>query len=220
MRAIVEALGSVVFAPECAACGAVLGVPLAGPVCASCWGAVRPLPPHLGEAASGAIARWRAGGEYEGALRAIVHAFKYDDRQSLATPLADRMRCAGADMMDGADCVVPVPLHPWRRFGRGFNQARLLAQRLGPPVVPALWRVRWTPTQAGLEREARARNVRDAFRLSPLLRPSVRDRHLSGRIVTIIDDVRTTGATLDACAQILHAAGASQVRALVAAAVL
>ena len=117
------------------------------------------------------------------------------------------MREAGRRVLDGCDCVVPVPLHPWRRLRRGFNQARDLAQRLDRPVADALWRIRATPSQMALHADARRTNVRGAFVASPLVT-------VDDRIVTLVDDVRTTGATLDACAQVLLQAGAKEVRAL------
>ena len=120
-------------------------------------------------------------------------------------------------MLNDADCVVPVPLHPLRHISRGFNQATDLAATLGPPVVKALWRQRRTRSQTGLVAAARRRNVRNAFRLSPLLTRRFADRYVRDRIVVLVDDVKTTGATLDACARALKDAGAREVRALTAA---
>ena len=127
------------------------------------------------------------------------------------------MRDSGADLLGDAACVVPVPLHPWRRVRRGFNQAADLARELDRPVVHALWRARPTGAQAGLTAAARRRNVRRAFVVSPLLRISVRARFIEGKVVVLVDDVRTTGATLNACAEVLKRAGAREVRALTAA---
>jgi predicted amidophosphoribosyltransferase len=107
-----------------------------------------------------------------------------------------------------------VPLHPWRRLHRGFNQAADLAAALPVPVVHALWRRRMTAPQTGLTAGARRRNVRGAFRLSPLLSSRVIHSMLVDRTVVLVDDVRTTGATLDACAHVLRDAGAKDVRAL------
>jgi ComF family protein len=158
----------------------------------------------------------RSAGRYEGALRDVIHAFKYEGRRSLAAPLAAMMRDAGRPVLQDCDCVVPVPLHPWRRLRRGFNQARDLAGRLDRPVADALWRVRATPSQMALPAGARRTNLRGAFIVSPLC---VRGAPLYGapvrdRIVVLIDDVRTTGATLDECAKVLLRGGAREVRAL------
>ena len=124
------------------------------------------------------------------------------------------MRAAGAEVLDDADASVPVPLHPWRRLRRGFNQADDLARLLGVPMLRALWRGRATVPQTGLSAAARRRNVRQAFGLSPFLSHERRRRLLEGRIIVLVDDVRTTGATLDACAATLKGAGAREVRAL------
>ena len=129
--------------------------------------------------------------------------------------------------------MVAVPLHPWRRLRRGFNQALDLARELDRPVVHALWRVRVTPPQMGLPAQARRTNVRDAFILSPWLSPAFRRAALScatklgerrrdgppieGSVIVLVDDVRTTGATLEACARVLKRAGAREVRALTVA---
>jgi ComF family protein len=109
---------------------------------------------------------------------------------------------------------VPVPLHPWRRLRRGFNQAADLAGTLGLPVVHALWRARPTATQMTLPEAQRHRNVRRAFRLAPWLSRRRRQRYLQDRCVVLVDDVMTTGATLDACAAVLKDAGAREVRTL------
>jgi ComF family protein len=185
-----------ILAPRCAACARPLETPLDGPVCPACWAAVHP------------------GGEYEGSLRDIIQAFKYEGRRSLAAPLAALMRVRGADLLRDATCVVPVPLHAFRRVQRGFNQASDLARHLERPVVHALWRTRYTMPQTGLSGAERRRNVRRAFRLSPLLSAMARATFIEGRIVVVIDDVRTTGATLAACTRVLKEAGAREVRVL------
>jgi ComF family protein len=163
-----------------------------------------------------------SAGRYEGALREVIHAFKYEGRRSLANPLGGMVRNAGAVMLEGCDSVVPVPLHPWRRMQRGFNQARDLARHLDRPVVNALWRVRATPPQMALTANARRSNVHGAFVVSPLLTCGARLYGarlplLEDRILVLVDDVRTTGATLDECAKVLLTAGAREVRALTVA---
>jgi ComF family protein len=153
-------------------------------------------------------------GAYDGALRAIVHAIKYEGRRSLARPLAALIRHRCAAVLDGADVVVPVPLHRSRRRSRGFNQALDLARHLGPRAVRALKRTRATPSQTGLPAAQRHRNMRDAFA------PAWSAPDLSGTIVVLVDDVSTTGATIDSCARVLAGMGAREVRAVTAARVV
>lgn len=162
----------------------------------------------------GAIDAGRAVGIYDGTLRHIVHAFKYEGRRSVAARLGRLLQASGHDLLADARCIVPVPLHPWRTLRRGFNQAADLARALDPPVVHALWRTRPTAAQTGLTAAARRRNVRGAFRISPLLRAKTLHSHVSGHIVVLVDDVWTTGATLDECARVLKESGAREVRAL------
>ena len=152
----------------------------------------------------------RAIGSYDGTLREVVQTLKYDKRRSVARTLAARMAAAGADVLEGADLVVPVPLHVVRRYVRGFNQAAELARHLGLPCAHALKRTRSTKTQTDLPESERFRNVHDAFALR-------RRTNVAGRIIVVVDDVSTTGATLDACARVLLAAGAREVRGLTAA---
>ena len=135
----------------------------------------------------------------------------------LSSRLGALMREAGRDLIDGATCAVPVPLQPWRRFRRGFNQAGDLAATLDLPVVHALWRTRATAPQTGLSASARRHNVNGAFTLSPFLSRRSRRLMLVDQVIVLVDDVRTTGATLDACASILKEAGVREVRALTAA---
>jgi len=270
-RASLDSVLSVLLASPCAACGQLLEHPTRGPVCEHCWRSILPLTPPLCDRCGDPLPAWRtisvplalcprcrrgrrhvdcarAIGGYDGALRAIVHALKYEGRRSLARPLAEMMRTRGADMLTGADCVVPVPLHPSRRRERGFNQAADLARHLGAPVRPMLRRHRATLTQTGLAAARRHRNVRGAFVVtgrqgsarghavpmasevigdaSALVRAGggaparVQKSGLEGLVVVLIDDVSTTGATLDACARVLKEAGVREVRALTAARVV
>ena len=160
------------------------------------------------------VTRSRAVGAYDGALRSIVHALKYDGRRSLARPLAALMRARGADVFDGAAAVVPVPLHAARRRARGFNQADDLARGLGLPVLRAVRRTRATAAQADLPAARRHANVRGAFA------PTREALLVPGLILVLIDDVSTTGATLESCARPLVASGAREVRAMTIARVV
>jgi ComF family protein len=143
-----------------------------------------------------------------------VHALKYDGRRSLARPLADLMRQRGADVIAGGEVVVPVPLHHSRLRERGFNQAADLARHLGLPVLSALRRVRATATQTSLPAAQRHRNVRQAFVATRRVHAIRNSR------VILVDDVCTTGATLEACARALKEAGVAHVAALTAARVI
>jgi ComF family protein len=173
----------------------------------------RESPPHFSMA--------RSAGIYEGSLRQIIHAFKYGKRRALATPLARLMAAAGHDVLDGAEAVIPVPLDPWRALKRGFNQADDLASFLGLPVWRVLRRRPGGRPQTGLPAARRRANVTGEFarprrqQLASLVR--CRDRRLSNRTVVLVDDVMTTGATLDACAAVLFDAGVRTVRALTVA---
>jgi ComF family protein len=149
-------------------------------------------------------------------MKEIIHALKYERRRSIAAPLGELMRATGARLLKDADVVVPVPLHPRREYQRGFNQADDLARQLGLPVMPLLKRVVHTPSQIELPKEQRRANVKDAFALAQVTGPGFQ---LPG-LVVLVDDVATTGATLDACARVLKSAGVKEVRAITAARVV
>ncbi len=227
-----DALVTALLAPACAVCNAVLEQPTQGCVCRNCWRSILPITPPMCDrcgdplprsdaacpncsSSTSIVTRARAIGEYEGTLREIIHALKYAGRHSLARPLAAIMRERGMDVLDGADGIVPVPLHWRRRHHRGFNQARMLARHLGPPVIEGLVRPQHTRPQVELAAESRRSNVANAF----ALRRYYKSRIVGMRLV-IIDDVSTTGATLEACARVLTEAGAREVCALTAARVV
>jgi ComF family protein len=119
----------------------------------------------------------------------------------------------GTDVLAGADAAVPVPLHRRRLRTRGFNQAAELARHLRLPLCHALRRVRATPSQTDLPAAERHANVRNAFALA-------RRVDVRGKCLVLVDDVSTTGATLEACARVLRDAGAREVRAVIAARVV
>jgi ComF family protein len=149
-------------------------------------------------------------GTYDGVLKKLIHLLKYDRIRTLAGPLADRLVSA-CPLDQRFDAIVPMPLHWFRHWRRGYNQAALLAKELGRrrgfPMVRGVRRSRATPPQAGLSGARRRANVAGAFQ--PL-----RGRPLQGMRVLLVDDVFTTGATASACAGALKQAGASYVAVL------
>ena len=147
---------------------------------------------------------------YRPPLDAVIQALKFRRLDYLGRHLA--LILAGELPLEGFDAVVPVPLHWHRRLTRGYNQAeriaRPLAGSLGLPLLPALRRVRRTPPQTSLGKAERLANLRRAFRVR---------RPVRGLRLLLVDDVATTGATLEATASVLKLAGAAGVTAVVAA---
>jgi ComF family protein len=222
--------------PErCLACGAIVGE---GALCATCWESMNfvaaPLCERCGQpfeidprggALCGAClanppgyARARAVFRYDAASRPLVLRFKHADRTGAAGHYARWMARAGAELLAEAEVVVPVPLHRWRLWRRRYNQSALLALALarlaGVPSAPdALRRARATQSQGPLGRAQRRRNVQGAFRLA---HPAA----VAGRRVLLIDDVLTSGATVEECARVLRRGGATEVDVLTLARVV
>ena len=215
--------------------------PVAGEgVCAACWSQLAfiapPYCPRLGIpfvydpgpdllsmqaiADPPAYQRARAAVHYDEVAKTLVHALKYQDRTDLAPTMGRWMARAGHELLGEADLLVPVPLH-WRRaWSRRYNQsgalAQVIARQTGVTVSrDALRRVRPTQQQIGLSRSERATNVQGAFKVS-----QDKTTDVQGRRVILIDDVLTSGATVDACARALLRAKAAQVDVLVFARVV
>jgi ComF family protein len=200
----------------CAVCRARLRSPVAA--CAAC---ALPLPGLLPEgwccaacrehppAFDRLLALW----SYEEPLDAVILALKFRRLDYLGRHLGEAAAARWGEEIAGADLVVPVPLHWRRQLARGYNQAeriaRAVARRTGLPLVSALARRRGTPPQSSLGREERQTNLRGAFRIR-------RAARIQERRIVLIDDVATTGATLDAAASVLKKNGAAAVIAMVA----
>jgi ComF family protein len=153
-------------------------------------------------------------GHFEGPLREAIHQYKYRPCRSLG-PLLARWMAVNLRTIHGVDLVMPIPLHSSRLRQRGFNQALLLAHELAasfsiPLCYDNLVRIRATKPQVDLSGDERIKNVKNAF---ALIRPS----DAVGRSILLIDDVFTTGATMNECARVLKDAGAAQVTALTVA---
>lgn len=225
-RAVAAAFGRVLLPQHCSLCGDEAG---ARALCRRCvaelprWpAAVCPLcalPAHSGELcgrcqkARPAFDHTLAVFDYAFPVDRLVHALKYRQQLSLAPFLGAELAAAGAHLAPTIDCILPMPLHPGRLAERGFNQAVEIARPLARASalrleLAAVRKLRDTPAQASLERARRLRAPRDAFRC---IHP------LDGQRVLVIDDVMTTGATLNELARCLKAAGAAWVGNLVLA---
>ena len=228
------------MSPMCAACRTPLAQPLDGPVCPACWSAVPRISPpwchRCGDMLASdrdlelicprcvrtppAFDAARSAGLYEGPLRELIHALKYEGRRAVAPELAALMAREGREILGDADAVIPVPLHPFRALHRGFNQADDLSAHLSRPVWRVLKRVRAGPPQSTLPADRR-HLIAGAFAVRTHIwvrgGPTGTQTALRGRTVVLIDDVMTTGATLNACSEALVAAGVAGVRVLTAA---
>ena len=238
LRRPLQLMLDVALPPLCPSCREPVGE--SSGLCAACWSELSPIErpfceklgiPFAYDPGPGiysmqaiadppAYARARAAVRYDEVARTLVHALKYGDRLDLAPTMGRWMARAGAELLKDADMIVPVPLH-WRRlWARRFNQsaalARLLSDHSGVPVShSALKRVKATPQQVGLSKTERATNVQGAFRVDAAGKAEVARRH-----IVLVDDVLTSGATVDACARALLRARARQVDVLVFARVV
>jgi ComF family protein len=228
---------SVALPPLCAACRAPVG---SDGLCAACWsrlsfiappycerlGIPFPFDPGPGTLSMEALAdppiygRARAAVCFDETARVLVHAFKYGDRLDLAPLMGRFMANAGRELTAAADLLVPVPLHWRRQWSRRFNQSAVLADAVGRASgrkvsYRALRRVKATAHQVGLARSERAANVQGAFAV-----PAACRKELAGRRLVLVDDVLTSGATIEACTRALMRAGAASVDVLVFARVV
>jgi ComF family protein len=237
LRSLAGSALNVALPPLCPACRQLVRE---RGLCANCWGKLsfiaRPYCERLGipfayDPGPGVISmqaladppayqRARAAVRYDEIGRTLVHALKYGDRLELAPLMGGLMARAGQELFGHADALVPVPLH-WRRLWlRRFNQSMLLAQAVsrlaGIPIAEgALKRVKATAQQVGLSKSERAQNLQGAFRVPPDGKLLV-----AGKRLIVVDDVLTSGATVDTAARTLLRAGAANVDVLVFARVV
>ncbi len=233
LRVAARAALDLVLPPLCLACDRMIGTNHT--LCPECWSALQFIAPPLCdvcgapfdvEAHNGSLCRHcrealpvftaaRSVVIYGEASKKMILSFKHNDRTHTAAAMAAWMVRAGSSFWQEKDCaIVPVPLHRWRLFRRRYNQSALLAQHIGrltdrPVVVDGLRRLRHTPPQGHMGRDERGLNVQDAFAVEP-----GRGVALRGKSVVLIDDVLTTGATVNECARVLLEAGARQVNIL------
>ena len=231
-------LADFVLPPLCLVCrSSVMGH--AG-LCSGCWSRIDfiepprcdrlgiPLPFPSDETVISAAAladppvydRARAVARYDGVMRELIHALKYGDRHEGVALFSRWMLHAGADVLEDADILIPVPLARLRLWSRRFNQSALLARAVARSInliddPAALVRTRATASQVGLSAEQRKKNVAGAFRVPDQRRANIEDRN-----VLLLDDVITTGATANACARALKRAGAARVDVLALARVV
>ena len=204
-----------VSAPQCNCCGIpfeVLGEGLSGDQTAILCGACLASPRSYGRA--------RASLVYDDSSRPLILAFKHGDQTHLTVTFAPWLKTAGIDILTDQSILVPVPLHWMRLLRRRYNQAALLSHALADISGCECWpdilhRRKNTVTQGHLNAKQRHENVKNAFMLNPKYPDRVRDRH-----IVLIDDVHTTGATLEECTEVLLKAGAQRVDVLTLARVV
>ncbi len=209
-RSLSDSVLGLLFPDRCAGCGRSGEL-----LCAACRASIRPYPAHEPPVRGGDALALLDGASvaylFEGALRKAIHTLKYNRVRRMAEPLGDMLAHHLQSHPQPCDAIIPVPLHPRRLAERGFNQSELLAHRLAqvsgiPLHTNGLVRCRDTAHQMELDARDRLDNVRDAFVWQHPQSPPAR--------VLLLDDVLTTGATMQACAQALRAAGAQEIRAL------
>lgn len=213
IQSLADKLLGVLFPDRCVGCGN-----LGDLLCSACRATLRPLPhpprslTHVrADGNDVSLNETRAAYVFEGPLREAIHALKYDRVKRIAPILGDLLSDYLQTHAMPIGAIIPVPLHKQRLAERGFNQSELVAQRLAetcgkPLLVKGLFRKRDTAHQVGLDAQERKQNMYNAFVWRGSSAPPPR--------VLLIDDVLTTGATLNACAQALKAAGSREVRAL------
>jgi ComF family protein len=232
-----------VLPPLCLLCGAQVAEPAS--LCAPCWAKLRwlgdPLCDQCGApfefdptggrtetalrcaactAAAPRFDRARAVVAYDDVSKRLMLGYKHADRLHATPAFANWLQRAGQELIEGCDAIAPVPLHwvrlAWRRYNQAAELGRRIASQAGKPFIPDLLRRRRrTPSQGTLSRSARFRNVQGAFTVNPR-----RVGAASGARILLVDDVLTTGATVEECARVLKRSGAAAVDVLTLARVI
>ncbi len=232
------ALVDTITPPKCLTCH--IDVATGATLCVACWQKLRTLDEPVcdvlgtpfeydqgeGMVSAAAIAEpppWdkaRSAVEFNDTAKQLIHLLKYKDTQEAGITMAHMMTSAGRHLIGQSDIILPVPLHATRLWQRRFNQSAYLADRIAqqsvkPCRMDVLLRHKRTRQQVGLSAEERRKNVRRAFDI-----PLEQRKHIEGKYVLLVDDVRTTGATLSACTDALKDGGAARVHVLTFALVL
>jgi ComF family protein len=238
LQRLLDPLTSLFFPPYCAVCNRRMELRrLLKNVCEECWNDVRQIgevvcfrcglplesaatleaaPAYFCSDCRGARLPYklmRSLYHYQSPMREMVHLFKFEGMVNIGEELGKRLALWAVETSDlrAAEVVTPVPLHPLRRMGRGFNQSEILARhvarRMGLPMVKALTRLRNTRPQSLLQPEERRRNVKGAF-------ASRKPASIKGKKVLLVDDVAATETTVRECARALRRGGAAQVLVL------
>jgi competence protein ComFC len=222
---MIDAILNLIFPVQCVICHDRVEERRFGAACPECWGRLTPLTPPFcpvcgmpAPAIEGPCGACRLGDDhafdfgrsallFDDNCRELIHHFKYSDRVSLAKPFGEILKVCLDQAPFTADVILPVPLHRSRRRQRGFNQAELLAEQLHRPVNPHILRRRKnTKTQTGLTRPQRAANLGGAFEVRGPGKPPAS--------VIVVDDVYTTGSTLNEISKTLKRAGVQRVEVL------
>ncbi|MGH1419346.1 MAG: ComF family protein [Hyphomicrobiaceae bacterium] len=228
----IKGFGDLVIPPVCLGCKQPMTAHHT--LCSSCWRSITFIGPPVcdrlglpmpydtgGEMVSAAAARHppvynkaRFVAHYDGQMRHLIHDFKYRDQQDARRLFGRWLTTAGRELLTNANLIVPVPLYRSRLLHRRFNQSMILANEVsrltGIPTDPfTLSRTRPTKQQVGLTLAQRQRNVRGAFQV-----PRKRRKFIANKNIVLIDDVVTTGATVESCAQVMVNSGAARVDVL------
>ena len=218
LKGCIKFVFDLIYPLHCVICGALCD----GHICPDCADAVHFIPPEYQQnfrnpGGARNVTNMHVAFAYDADTKALIRSFKYDRNEFLAPTLSSLMNRALPDMyfLPECDVVIPVPLHPRDRHERGFNQSELLARSVAeetdiPLLADVLVKTKITPHQAKLNLEERYKNLEGAFAVN-------NPEKIAGLTVLLVDDVITTGTTMNECAKTLLAAGARRVNGFAAA---